>query len=84
MQILIHEQDADPTIVTQVVREAIRAGNGNLHVKVAGEGIVKLRGASLGSYAVSPGGPLRWFVTDRTGNLVYLDDTDWIEGYEGR
>lgn len=84
MNILIHEQDADRGLIRQAFDAAVQAGNGTIHVKVAAGGpVVRMRNPTLSGIADSPGGQIRWFVADATGNLVYLEDADWIEGYEG-
>lgn len=84
MQILIHEQDADRSIIRQAFAAVVLAGNGTIHVKIAANGpVVRMRNPTLSGIADGPGGQIRWFVADATGNLVYLEDADWIEGYDG-
>lgn len=83
MQILIHETDTPPAVVYQALFTAIEAGKGTVHVKLTDGPCVKLRNVTASAGYDANGRP-RFFLRDDVGTLVYVDDTDWIEGYEGR
>lgn len=85
MNILIDESTVDPAIVIALVSTTIKAGNGNLHVRTLDGQVVKVRDAVLGRSGTSDGHQ-RWYLASTVGpmTLVYLDDVEWIEGYEGK
>lgn len=79
MNILIDETTAYPSVVQDALNAAIQAGDGNVHVRLLSGEVVKIRGAMIGASGT------RYYLASTVGEatVVYVDDTEWIEGYNG-
>ncbi len=77
MNILIDETAVHPAIVQDALSAAIKAGDGTVHARLLDGRVVKIRGAMIGT----SGNRYYLASTEGEATVVYVDDTEWIEGY---
>ncbi len=78
MNILIDEALATRAVVIAALQAAIRAGDGDVTCRLYDGTVVRVRAATIGF-----SGNGRPFLASGRGDavLVYVADTEWIEGY---